>query len=58
MPKKQQESCLDWTPHKAEIKEHYLVQNLSLKELLKYMEETYAFRATFVFPFIFPLVLL
>ncbi|MCJ1349153.1 hypothetical protein MMC31_007389 [Peltigera leucophlebia] len=45
MPK-QQESCLDWTPHKAEIKEHYLVQDLSLKELLKYMEETHAFRAT------------
>lgn len=57
MPK-QKESCLDWTPHKAEIKEHYLAQDLSLKELLKYMEETHAFRATFVIPPYFPLVLL
>lgn len=56
MPK-QKESCLDWTPHKAEIKEHYLVQDMSLKELMKYMEEIYAFRATFVFPFNLPLVL-
>lgn len=57
MPK-QKESYLDWTSHKAEIKEHYLAQDLSLKELLKYMEETHAFRATFVLPLYFPLVLL
>ena len=48
MPKRK-EPCLDWTMHKAEIRDHYLVQDLSLEGLMRYMEETHAFRATCVF---------
>lgn len=56
MPKRKK-SYLDWEQHKAEINDHYLVQDRSLKALMKYIEETHVFRATFVFLPIFYLVL-
>lgn len=57
MPKRK-ESCLDWTSHKAEVKNYYLVQDLSLEGLMRYMEETHAFRATCVLLTFLCLVLL
>lgn len=56
MPKRK-ESCLDWKLHKAEIRDHYLVQDLSLEGLMRYMEETHTFRATCVSPVLLYLVL-
>lgn len=49
MPK-QKQLCLDWQPHKAELQNLYLVQDQPLEQLMRYMEETHGFRATYVFP--------
>ncbi|MCJ1342795.1 hypothetical protein MMC31_000984 [Peltigera leucophlebia] len=45
MPERK-EFRLDWAPHEAEIKDRYLVQDLSLEGLMRYMKERHNFRAS------------